>query len=46
MGTYRCLKCGRVVNVDLRYERVRCPYCGYKILVKVRPPVVKHVKAR
>ncbi|MBR9680365.1 MAG: DNA-directed RNA polymerase subunit P [Candidatus Altiarchaeota archaeon] len=46
MGTYRCLKCGKVVNVDLRVEKVRCPFCGYKILVKMRPPVVKHFKAR
>jgi len=46
MGVYRCLKCGKDVVLDLRYERVRCPYCGYKILVKVRAPVVKRVKAR
>ena len=46
MGVYRCLKCGKTVELDLRYERVRCPYCGYKILVKVRPPVIKRVKAR
>ncbi len=46
MGNYRCLKCGKVVQVDLRYEKVRCPFCGNKVLVKVRPPVIKRLKAR
>ena len=46
MGTYRCIRCGKIVNLDISYERVRCPFCGYKILVKVRPAVVKTVKAR
>ncbi|MBR9681622.1 MAG: DNA-directed RNA polymerase subunit P [Candidatus Altiarchaeota archaeon] len=46
MGIYRCFKCGKRVDVDLRYERVRCPFCGYKILVKMRAPAVKTVKAR
>ncbi|HDR53476.1 MAG TPA: DNA-directed RNA polymerase subunit P [archaeon] len=46
MGTYRCFKCGKRVDMDLRYERVRCPFCGYKILVKMRAPTVKTLKAR
>jgi len=25
---------------------IKCPFCGYRILRKVRPPIVKHVKAR
>ncbi len=24
---------------------VKCPYCGGKILVKIRPPIIKVVKA-
>jgi DNA-directed RNA polymerase subunit P len=46
MGNYRCIKCGKMVSIDLKYEKVRCPFCGYKILVKARPPVVKHMKAK
>jgi DNA-directed RNA polymerase subunit RPC12/RpoP len=27
-------------------DRVRCPYCGARILIKVRPKVIKEVLAR
>jgi len=40
----KCLKCRKVVEgVE---EKTRCPYCGYRILVKMRPKVVKRVQAR
>ncbi|KYH37004.1 MAG: DNA-directed RNA polymerase subunit P [Candidatus Bathyarchaeota archaeon B24] len=44
---YKCFRCGALVP----YERLRispdlkCPKCGFKILMKVRSPVVKKVKA-
>ncbi len=25
---------------------IKCPFCGYRVLRKIRPPVVKRVKAR
>ncbi len=25
---------------------IKCPMCGYRVLKKVRPPVVKHVKSK
>jgi DNA-directed RNA polymerase subunit RPC12/RpoP len=35
-------KCGKKVDsIDV----IKCPYCGYRILQKERPPVVKKVKA-
>jgi DNA-directed RNA polymerase subunit P len=41
---YRCRKCRK--QVDLKPEDpVRCPFCGYKILYKERPKVVKRVHA-
>ena len=41
---FKCLKCKKVIEkLD---ERVRCPYCGYRIFVKMRPKVVKRVQAR
>ncbi|MCD6479746.1 DNA-directed RNA polymerase subunit P [Candidatus Bathyarchaeota archaeon] len=45
---YECLRCGsRVAYSELeRYVSFRCPQCGYRIFRKVRPPVVKRVKAR
>jgi len=44
---YKCLNCGRNVEVDLtREKKIICPYCGYRILEKGRPPVAKRVKAK
>ena len=41
---YKCIKCKKIVTkLD---EKVRCPYCGYRIFRKVRAPIVKRVKAR
>ncbi|MEM0333539.1 MAG: DNA-directed RNA polymerase subunit P [Candidatus Aenigmatarchaeota archaeon] len=42
---YKCLKCKSIVN-ELLEGKVMCPYCGYRILVKIRPAVVKRVQAR
>ncbi len=43
---YLCLKCGKQVNPVDELGRVRCPFCGYKIMAKERSEVVKVVKAR
>lgn len=41
---YKCVKCKRIVT---KIEGpVRCPYCGARILSKMRPEVVKTVHAR
>ncbi|MEQ9714587.1 MAG: DNA-directed RNA polymerase subunit P [Candidatus Asgardarchaeum sp.] len=46
--TYVCYKCGREVqlNIDAPSQFFVCRYCGSKIFIKRRPPVVKAVKAR
>ena len=46
--TYVCYKCGREVqlNIDAPSQFFICKYCGSKIFIKRRPPVVKAVKAR
>jgi DNA-directed RNA polymerase subunit RPC12/RpoP len=44
---YECVKCGARVALDeleLRGGGVKCTYCGYRVLKKMRPPVVKRVK--
>jgi DNA-directed RNA polymerase subunit P len=41
---YKCLKCKKVI--ESTEERIRCPYCGYRIFVKTRPEVVKRIQAR
>ena len=46
---YECVKCGAMVYTDeleLRGGGVKCTYCGFRVLKKIRPPVVKRVRAR
>ena len=45
---YECVKCHAKVSIDeleLRGGGVKCTFCGYRVLKKVRPPVVKRVRA-
>jgi len=44
---YRCMRCGRVFS-KLEMETlpgIRCPYCGFRIVEKIRPAIPKRVKA-
>ena len=43
---YSCLRCGTMVsNTELsRLPEIKC-ICGFRVFTKVRPPVVKTVKA-
>jgi len=45
---YKCAKCGRIVTPE-ELERTRmgikCPYCYYKILYKIRTKGTVYVKA-
>jgi len=46
---YKCVKCGAKVTTDeleLRGGGVKCTFCGYRVLKKIRPPVVKRVAAK
>jgi DNA-directed RNA polymerase subunit RPC12/RpoP len=46
---YECVRCGAKVTTDeieLRGGEVKCTVCGYRVLKKIRPPVVKRVSAR
>ena len=45
MVKYKCFHCNKKVADDYVKKRVRCPYCGSKILFKVRMTSTK-VKAR
>jgi len=36
MTTLKCLSCGKIIKQDYLKKKVRCPYCGYKILYKPR----------
>jgi len=41
---YKCIKCKKII--EKLEDRIRCPYCGNRILMKVRPKIVKRVLAR
>ena len=43
---YSCLRCGTTVpNSELsRLPEIKC-ICGFRVFVKIRPPIVKTVKA-
>ena len=43
---YSCLRCGtHVSNSELsRLPEIKC-ICGFRVFTKVRPPVVKSIKA-
>ncbi len=46
---YECMRCGSKVpseELELRGGETKCTVCGYRILKKVKPPVVKRVQAR
>jgi DNA-directed RNA polymerase subunit P len=45
---YECINCGTKVEYrELeKYITFKCPQCGYRIFRKVRPPIIKRVKAR
>lgn len=43
---YSCLRCStKVSNTELaRLPEIKC-ICGFRVFVKIRPPVVKPIKA-
>jgi DNA-directed RNA polymerase subunit RPC12/RpoP len=46
---YECMRCGSRVpseELELRGGETKCIICGYRILKKVKPPVVKRVQSK
>jgi len=43
---YSCLRCATIVsNTELsRLPEIKC-ICGFRVFIKVRPPIVKTIKA-
>ena len=39
---YVCMHCGREVKT-IEKSTVRCPYCGYRVMVKKRSSIAKEV---
>jgi len=44
MAEYKCFECNKKVDKEYLRKRIRCPYCGSKMLFKPRA-VSKIVKA-
>lgn len=45
---YECQRCHAMVRgeeIELRGGEVKCIICGFKVLKKTKPPVVKRIKA-
>ncbi|MEM2841769.1 MAG: DNA-directed RNA polymerase subunit P [Thermoproteota archaeon] len=43
---YQCMRCGSVLTPEALVTReIKCPYCGFRALRKVRPQIAKRVKA-
>lgn len=46
---YECVRCGAKVpteELELRGGEIKCIVCGYRILKKIKPPVVKRIHAK
>lgn len=44
MLEYKCVSCGKLITLDLKTaKKVICPYCGYRIIEKVRGTTVKKI---
>jgi len=39
---YKCINCKKIIT---KLEEIRCPYCGARVFAKLRPKVVKRVRA-
>ncbi len=46
MTEYICLNCNKKMAQDDIKDRIRCPYCGYRIISKARPSAVVKVPAK
>lgn len=43
---YECVRCGEKIQGEefAMRNRIACPHCGYRIIKKIRPPVVKRIR--
>ncbi|MDD5417169.1 MAG: DNA-directed RNA polymerase subunit P [Candidatus Aenigmarchaeota archaeon] len=43
---YKCLNCSKEITLEQISEKIRCPFCGYRIVMKTRPKKISKVLAR
>jgi len=42
---YKCVKCEEEVEIDPVEEKIICPKCSHRVLLKLRADEPKHVEA-
>jgi len=42
---YKCMMCKKEMEWEKFDENLRCPYCGFRVALKVRPKNIKRVFA-
>ena len=43
---YKCQNCNKLIEIEISSDKkIQCPYCGFRIIKKIRPPVTKKVLA-
>lgn len=45
MAGYVCVKCEQQVDIDPVEEKIICPKCSHRVLLKARPEDPDHVEA-
>jgi DNA-directed RNA polymerase subunit RPC12/RpoP len=40
---YKCLSCKK--EITEQEDKIRCPYCGFRVYSKMRPEIDKRVRA-
>jgi len=45
--SYECVQCGVKITMEQLSitPEIKCPNCGYRVVRKLRPPIVKKVEA-
>lgn len=43
---FKCLNCQKSINDEVLKEKIRCPFCGYRVMIKERAKTVSKVMAR
>ncbi len=45
---YKCISCGKeIMKTKMKtIKKIQCTYCGYRIIEKSRPKIIKKLKVR
>jgi len=46
MANYKCLECGKDIDEKYITKKIRCPYCGSRMIIKSQGDRISKVIAR